>query len=324
MYFHELLGLLGVQPRKHKPREEGLTMVLDKLGPVSEDYLEEVLPYIDVVKIGWTLSSIVSREYLLKRIRLYREHGVKVTPGGTLMELAYARGTVDKLLDKLKELGFDTVEVSNGILNLSRTEKDALIRKARLKGFTVISEVGKKNPLYRLSIEDAAKEALGDLKQGVWKVIVEGREFGRATCIFDEEGNIIWNRVYSLLKFLDKEQVVFEVPLPHQQIELIVNLGPNVNLANVNFHDVLSLETLRLGIRGDTYAYGKDRPLEVSPSARFIYFILRERGPLTVRELQQLTGLSRRTIHVALRELKEHHAVRDYGSRGREKLWGIT
>jgi len=299
-------------------------MVLDKLGPVSEDYLEEVLPYIDVVKIGWTLSSIVSREYLLKRIRLYREHGVKVTPGGTLMELAYARGTVDKLLDKLKELGFDTVEVSNGILNLSRTEKDALIRKARLKGFTVISEVGKKNPLYRLSIEDAAKEALGDLKQGVWKVIVEGREFGRATCIFDEEGNIIWNRVYSLLKFLDKEQVVFEVPLPHQQIELIVNLGPNVNLANVNFHDVLSLETLRLGIRGDTYAYGKDRPLEVSPSARFIYFILRERGPLTVRELQQLTGLSRRTIHVALRELKEHHAVRDYGSRGREKLWGIT
>lgn len=299
-------------------------MVLDKLGPVSEDYLEEVLPYIDVVKIGWTLSSIVSREYLLKRIRLYREHGVKVTPGGTLMELAYARGTVDKLLDKLKELGFDTVEVSNGILNLSRTEKDALIRKARLKGFTVISEVGKKNPLYRLSIEDAAKEALGDLKQGVWKVIVEGREFGRATCIFDEEGNIIWNRVYSLLKFLDKEQVVFEVPLPHQQIELIVNLGPNVNLANVNFHDVLSLETLRLGIRGDTYAYGKDRPLEVSPSARFIYFVLRERGPLTIRELQQLTGLSRRTIHVALRELKEHHAVRDYGSRGREKLWGIT
>jgi len=324
MYFHELLVLLGVQPRKHKPREEGLTMVLDKLDPLSEDYLEEVLPYVDVVKIGWTLSSVVSKEYLLRRIRLYREHGVKVTPGGTLMELAYARSTVDKLLDKLKELGFDTVEVSNGILNLSRTEKDALIRKARLKGFTVISEVGKKNPFYRLSVEDAAKEALGDLKQGVWKVIVEGREFGRATCIFDEEGNIIWNRVHSFLKFLDKEQVVFEAPLPHQQIELIVNLGPNVNLANVNFRDVLSLETLRLGIRGDTYALGKDRPLEVSPSARFIYFVLRERGPLTIRELQQLTGLSRRTIHVALRELKEHHAVRDYGSRGREKLWGIT
>ncbi len=324
MYFHELLRLPGTQPRKHKPREEGLTMVLDKLGPISEEYLEEALPYVDVVKIGWTMSSMVSKEYLVKRIRFYREHGVKVTPGGTLMELAYARGTVDKLLDKLKELGFDTVEVSNGILNLSRTEKDALIRKARLKDFTVISEVGKKNPFYRLSIEDAAKEALGDLKQGAWKVIVEGREFGRATCIFDDEGDIIWNRVYSFLKSLDKKHVVFEAPLPHQQIELIVNLGPNVNLANIDFQDVLSLETLRLGIRGDTYVLGKERPLEVSPSARFIYFVLRERGPLTIRELQQLTGLSRRTIHAALRELREHYAVKDYGSKGREKLWSVT
>ncbi len=324
MYFTGMLEILGVPKRPAKPREKGITMVLDKLVPIDRDYLEEAAHYIDVVKIGWTLSSTVSRSYLEKRIRLYKELGIEVSSGGTILELAYAKKNVDRLLSLLKELGFDIVEVSNGILNLMPEEKRLLIKKARLAGFKVVAEVGKKNPSYRMGVEEAIAEAKRDLSAGAWKVIVEGREMGKATCIFDEEGEILWERVNSFLSQLPGEALVFEAPRQEQQIELILNIGPEVNLANVDVNDVLPLETLRLGIRGDTYLLGRERPLDVSPSARFVYYVLRERGPLTIRELQEHTGLSRRTIHNVLRELRSVNAVKTYGNRGREKLWGIT
>ncbi len=298
-------------------------MILDKLEEVDPEYLAEAADYIDVAKIGWTLGTTVSKEYIARRVELYHEHGVSVSPGGTLLELSYARGNVPRLFSLLKELGFDAIEVSNGILNLSPVEKSKLIQRARLEGFTVIAEVGKKNPAYRLSLEDAISEAGRDLASGAWKVIIEGREMGRATCIFDEEGDIIWDRVNAFATKLGIDNIVFEAPLQKQQTELILNFGPHVNLANIPLKDVLSLETLRLGIRGDTYLLGKGRPLNVSPSARFVYFILREKGPLTIREIQGLTGLSRRTIHSALRELRESNAVKEYGTRGREKIWGL-
>lgn len=324
MYFEELFQILGVQRRSKKPREVGLTIVLDKLTPIDKNFLKEVSGFVDVVKIGWTLGAIVSKEYLRRRVELYKELDIMVSSGGTLLELAYSQGNVLRLFEILRELGFDIVEVSNGILNLSRTEKTTLIKKARLRGFKVIAEVGKKNPSYRMSIHDAVREAQNDLEDGAWKVIIEGRELGRATCIFDETGNIIWERVNIFLKELELRDIVFEAPLHEQQVELILNLGPNVNLANISFDDVISLETLRLGIRGDTYLLGRERPLNVSPSARFVYFVLKEKGPLTVREIQKLTGLSRRTIHNSLKELKDIYAVKDFGSKGREKIWAIT
>ncbi len=323
MYFQSMLEILGVQGRRRKPREKGLTMILDKLESIDHEYLSEAAEYIDIAKIGWTLGTTVSRKYIARRVGLYREHGISVSPGGTLLELSYARGTVSRLFELLKELGFDTIEVSNGILNMTPTEKTKLIQKARHEGFKVIAEVGKKNPAYRLSLEDALAEAERDLASGAWKVIIEGREMGRATCIFDEEGDIIWDRVNAFVAKLGIDNIVFEAPLQAQQIELILNFGADVNLANISLKDVLSLETLRLGIRGDTYLLGKGRPLNVSPSARFVYFILREKGPLTIREIQGLTGLSRRTIHSALRELREKNAVKEYGTRGREKIWGL-
>lgn len=324
MYFKELFDVLGVGERPSKPREKGLTMVLDKLAPLDMDFLDETSGLIDVVKIGWTLGSIVSKDFLKKRVKTFKEHDILVSSGGTLLELAYANNSVAKLLEILRELEFDIVEVSNGILNLTRREKRLLIKKARLRGFRVIAEVGKKNPSYKMSIRDAVEEAKGDLEDGAWKVIIEGRELGRDTCIYDDSGDIVWDRVNLFLKEIRLEDLVFEAPLLKQQVGLILNLGPHVNLANISFSDVIPLETLRLGIRGDTYLLGRERPLNVSPSARFVYFVLKEKGPLTIKEIQSLTGLSRRTIHNSLKELKDVYAAKEYGSRGREKIWGIT
>ena len=142
-----VLGFLEIPERSRKPRTQGITMVLDKgLGYNAARDLMEAKEWIDVIKLGWGTPLLFSETFLKKKIALYRENEIEVSNGGTLLEIVYAKGKIDKFFEKAKKLGLTSIEVSNGKLNFSIEEKAKLIEKARSNGFKVYSEVGKKNP----------------------------------------------------------------------------------------------------------------------------------------------------------------------------------
>ena len=250
-----VLDFLEIPERSRKPRTQGITMVLDKgLGYNAARDLMEAKEWIDVIKLGWGTPLLFSETFLKKKIALYRENEIEVSNGGTLLEIVYAKGKIDKFFEKAKKLGLTTIEVSNGKLNFSIEEKAKLIEKARSNGFKVYSEVGKKNPEEdeELSLERRVEEARSDLKAGASKVILEARESGR-TGIYNEAGNIKEDLVRNLVKKIGLNNIIFEAPQKRQQVWLIINFGREINLGNINPADVISLETLRRGLRGDTF-----------------------------------------------------------------------
>ena len=293
--------------RYAKPRDKGITMVLDKLvHSLNCLDLEGKAPYIDYVKIGWGLPLLVDEEMLKKRISTLLSHNIDAGLGGTLMELAYIRGEVKELFQDAWELGFNIVEISSGIVDIPLNERLELADFAKDLGFKVTFEVGNKNPYRRLSLSEVIDEIKTALESGsVWKVVIEGREFGRSSCIFDDEGNLKSGWFSSLVSLFNHDDLIFEAPLVKQQVELIRRLGPNVNLGNVRIEDVLSLESLRLGIRGDTFLIrGGEEYFSGSPSEKFVLFVLRQFGPMSASEIRKRTGLPARTIYRALKILK--------------------
>jgi len=256
---------IALPPRPDKPRNIGLTMVLDKdLGIASmSDFLESVGEYVDIVKFGWGTARILPREILVQKIELLQKHNVMVCPGGTLTEIAYLKNCVDRFLAEAKELGIDCIEISDGTVPIPRDEKLDLIRRVKGLGFTAFSEIGKKFEVEdrRLSIEERVGNALEELEAGSFKVIIEARETG-IHGIFDEEGRVIPQFVERLATAVGSPNIIFEAPLPAQQEWLISNLGNTVNLGNIGVHDCLNLETLRCGLRAGTLReYHSGKPI---------------------------------------------------------------
>lgn len=246
---------IEIPKRTQKPREQGITMVLDKgLGYESAKDLIVGREWIDVVKLGWGTPLIFPESFLKRKIRLYERNGIEVSNGGTLLELVYAQDRIDEFFEKAKRLGLTIIEVSNGKADISVEEKAELIKKAISYGFKVHSEVGKKDPKADegLSLEKRVKEARSDLRAGATKVILEARESGRIG-IYDESGNIKEDFVKSLVRKIGLRNIIFEAPEKNQQVWLILNFGNEVNLGNIKPADVIPLETLRRGIRGDTF-----------------------------------------------------------------------
>jgi phosphosulfolactate synthase len=244
--------------RSKKPRENGITMVIDSfLGlNAANDLMETAGDYIDVVKLGWGTSRLLSEEVLEKKIQLFHEHGVKVCPGGSFMELAFAQKKEKQFLEDAKKIGFDGIEVSNGIHPMTQEEKLDLINQAVSMGFCVTSEVGKKLPEEdaKLTPEERVELAEKELEAGSWKVIMEARASGKLG-IFDSNGRVKEDMVKYLLDNLDSNKIIFEAPKKPQQTWLIKALGIEVNLGNIRPDDVIPLETLRVGLRGDTLAF---------------------------------------------------------------------
>jgi phosphosulfolactate synthase len=241
--------------RTQKPRMQGITMVLDKgLGRNAVRDLMVVREWIDTVKLGWGSPVIFSESFLKRKIRWYERNGIEVSSGGTLLELAYAKNKIDEFFEEARRLGLAVIEVSNGKIDLSIEEKAGLIEKAISCGFGVCSEIGKKDPKEdeKLSLGRRVKEAKSDLKAGAKKVILEARESGRVG-IYDRSGNVRESFVKKLVEGIGLENIIFEAPMKNQQTWLILNFGSEVNLGNIKPVDVVSLETLRRGIRGDTF-----------------------------------------------------------------------
>jgi phosphosulfolactate synthase len=240
--------------RLAKPRGHGLTMVIDKgLGlTATRDLLEVGAPYIDFLKLAFGTSALCSERFLRAKIDLVRSHGVEVYPGGTFLEIALLQGRLAAYLSRACELGFRFVEVSDGTIELDRSQRSAAIRAATGTGLHVISEVGKKDPLAHCSPSWLREQVEADLGDGAGKVIVEGRESGLRAGVYDEQGRLREEDLAVLAEGLDPALLVWEAPLKAQQEALILRYGPNVNLGNIPPAEVLALEALRRGLRGDT------------------------------------------------------------------------
>lgn len=244
--------------RTAKPRQTGLTMVLDKnLGLNGlQDLLDTSAQAIDLVKFGWGTSAIQDAELIRRKCALLAERQVMCCPGGTLTELAWLQGGIDSYLAQAKALGFSCIEVSNGTVPIPQDSKLALIRKAIDKGFRVTSEVGSKlsEEDKRITLEDRLGQIRSELEAGAWKVIIEARESGTQG-IFDGQGSTQLDLLQSLTNEIGAGNLIFEAPMRSQQTELILMLGNEVNLGNIAPADVVPLETLRLGLRSDTLRY---------------------------------------------------------------------
>ncbi len=237
--------------------ERGLTVVLDKGLPPKyvEDYLKVCGDYIDFVKFGWGTSAVIDRDVIKEKINYYKDWDIKVYPGGTLFEYAYVKGKFDEFLDECEKLGFEAVEISDGSSDISLDEREKAIKKAKDNGFIVLTEVGKKLPEKdkKLTIEDRIKLINFDLDAGADYVIIEGRESGKGIGLFDKDGKVKEDELDVLSKNVNINKIIFEAPQKNQQVAFILKFGSSVNLANIAFDEVISLETLRRGLRGDTF-----------------------------------------------------------------------
>jgi 2-phosphosulfolactate phosphatase len=240
-----------------RPRAVGLTSVLDKgLGPAAAaDHVAIAGPWIDVVKLGWATARLSAPDALRAKIAVYRGAGISVSTGGTFLEIAFAQGQVPGFLAAAKDLGFAMVEVSNGVHPMSSDEKLGLIRQVRAAGFTVWSEVGKKDPDEdaRLTVDDRVVAVEREVEAGATKVILEARESGTVG-IYDKGGKPAVELLHRIVERVGVERLVFEAPRKDQQLWMIRTFGRDVNLGNVPVEEALPLATLRTGLRGDTFA----------------------------------------------------------------------
>lgn len=245
---------LGQRPKK--PRKTGLTMVIDKGLGLKEiqDLMEMTGPYLDFLKLGFGTSALYNEEVLKAKLALCRQYNVKAYPGGTLMEVAYLQGRYGAYLSRLQKLGFDTVEISDGTIPIKRSERVSCIRQAANLGLTVLTEVGKKDPDKNPSILELIELCQEDLAAGAWKVIVEARESGKGIGIYDSNGAVLEKKLAEFTQSLGEyiPNIIWEAPLKSQQVEMIFRFGSEVNLGNIQPGELISLEALRTGLRGDT------------------------------------------------------------------------
>lgn len=250
-------GFFTVPERTGKPRPRGITHVLDKGMPVSEceALLQVSSRYIDIWKLGWGTAYLDPG--LEQKIALLNQHGVLACTGGTLLELAWQQGVVDQYLDWADAAGFPCLEVSCGAVTMSEGQKRSLIGDAARR-FTVLGEIGAKDPRVEVTAGAWAASATADLEAGSTWVVTEGRESGTVG-LFDPDGEVRVDVAEAVVAAIGVEATVFEAPRKDQQAWLIRRFGPDVNLGNVAPGEVLALEALRLGLRADTFTAAERR-----------------------------------------------------------------
>jgi phosphosulfolactate synthase len=229
-------------------RDGGLTHVIDKgLGPRAwEDVLDTSGAYVDIVKLGWGTSYVTLN--LQRKLEVLREK--RVVFGGTLFEVVYVQGKLDEYKRWLQELGLTHVEISDGTIEIPRERKLELIADFA-RDFTVLSEVGSKDSSVEYETDEWTSWLREELDAGAWKVITEAREGGTAG-VFDSSGGMRTELIGDIADAVGIDNIVFEAPTKASQAWFVKRFGPEVNLGNIPPDEVIPLETLRLGLRGDT------------------------------------------------------------------------
>jgi len=244
-------NLTNIPQRTTKPRESGLTMVMDKglSCREAEYFLEVAADKTDILKLGFGTSAVTPT--LQRKIDIYREANIPIYFGGTLFEAYVIRGQFDdykRLLDKFK---MTHAEVSDGSIEISEEEKCGYIRSLA-KDFIVLSEVGSKDAEKIIPPYKWIAMMKAEIEAGAWKVIAEARESGTVG-IFRNTGEVRSGLIEEILQHIPLDTILWEAPIKTQQVWFMKLYGHNVNLGNIAPNEVIPLETLRLGLRGDTF-----------------------------------------------------------------------
>jgi len=239
--------------RSVKPRNSGLTMVMDKglSCRQAEDFLEVTADKTDIIKLGFGTSTVTPS--LSDKLKIYKEANIPVYFGGTLFEAYVIRNQFDdykRLLDKFK---ITHTEVSDGSMDISEDQKCEYIRTLA-KDFTVLSEVGSKDAEKIIPPYKWIAMMKAEISAGAWKVIAEARESGTVG-IFRNSGEVRSGLIEEILQHIPLDTILWEAPQKVQQVWFLTLYGHNVNLGNIAPNEVIPLETLRLGLRGDTFSH---------------------------------------------------------------------
>jgi phosphosulfolactate synthase len=243
--------LLDLPERSSKPRERGVTHVIDRGLSIAEieGMVEVGGEFVDIVKLGW--GTALAARNLDRKLARYREHQIPVVLGGTLTELAITRGRFEELIAWAHELGLEHFEISDGTIALEHERKLELIERLA-REFTVLSEVGSKDDTGAITPPYVWVEQMrAELAAGAWKVIAEGREAGTAG-IFRPTGEVREGLIAEIVHGIPPDRILFDAPRKDQQVWFVRKFGPEVNLSNIPVGEVLAVETLRLGLRSDT------------------------------------------------------------------------
>ena len=246
-------GLTNMPERSQKPRNNGLSMVMDKGLALREveDFLEVAAAYTDIVKLGFGTGILTPR--LDEKLKLYKDAGIPVYFGGTLFEAFLVRNQIDDFERLLEKTGVTHIEISDGSLELPHDEKCELISQFA-KNYIVLSEVGSKDADKIIPPYEWIEQMETELAAGAWKVIGEARESGTVG-IFRNSGEVRSGLVAEIIRKIPIQDVIWEAPQKAQQVWFMQLYGSNVNLGNIAPHEVIPLETLRLGLRGDSFHF---------------------------------------------------------------------
>lgn len=244
--------------RHEKPRNTGLTMVIDKgLGFHSFcDLMEVGATYTDICKLGFGTSALYSEQTLKKKMRIASECNLHLMPGGTFFEVALQHASVHHYVSHIRELGFSALEISDGTFEISRYQREEAIRLGVDAGLLVCTEYGKKASSFVAQLEELVETVHRDLQAGASYVIIEARESGNVG-VFNKQGDLDEQFIQDVIQGVGENasRLIWEAPRKEQQVALLHTLGLDVNLGNIAPADVLSVEALRRGLRADTSAF---------------------------------------------------------------------
>ena len=249
----ELFNLSQLPDRSSKPRNNGITMVMDKGLSLQEveNFLENGSHYTDIIKLGFGTSVFTNK--LQDKINLYKSANIPVYLGGTLFEAYIVRNQFDDYVKLIEKLGITHIEVSDGSLDMNHDVKCNYINTLA-KNFTVLSEVGSKDAEKIIPPYEWIEQMETELQAGAWKVIGEARESGTVG-IFRGTGEVRSGLVAEIIRKIPQESVIWEAPKKEQQVWFIQLYGSNVNLGNIAPNEIIPLETLRMGLRGDSFDF---------------------------------------------------------------------
>lgn len=243
--------LNNIPVRTEKPRTKGFTMAMDKGLSLraTEDFVESCSDFVDIVKLGWATSYVTKN--FNEKLAIYKEAGIPVYLGGTLFEAFLVRGQFDDYRKVLDKYDLHYAEVSDGSISLNHEKKCEYI-STLAKQVTVLSEVGSKDAAKIIPPYKWIEQMRTELEAGAWKVIGEAREGGNVG-LFRDSGEVRQGLVEEILTQIPEEKIIWEAPIKSQQVWFIKLIGANVNLGNISPSEIIPLETIRLGLRGDTF-----------------------------------------------------------------------
>jgi len=244
-------NLSQIPERRKKPRSAGLTMVMDKGLSINEteNFLSVAHPHVDIVKLGFGTSFVTPN--LKEKIEVYKKYDIPIYFGGTLFEAFLIRNQFDDYLSVCKEFGVSFIEVSDGSITIPHAEKCGYIEKLTPHA-TILSEVGSKDAQHIIPPYKWIELMRAELEAGSSYVIAEAREAGNVG-IYRGSGEVREGLVNEILTQIPGEKIIWEAPQKAQQLYFLELLGCNVNLGNIAPSEVIALETMRIGLRGDTF-----------------------------------------------------------------------